>query len=90
MQQFVRKYVEECEICGERKDPTRKKRYKLQTYLSCTPFERIATDIAGPLSITEDKSKYILVIGDDVSELTAAYAIPDIQTTTIANVLVRS
>lgn len=90
MQESVRNYVNKCEICGERKNPPNKKRHFMKSYVVGSPFERIATDIAGPFPITDHKNKYILVIGDYFSKLTEAYAIPDTLTTTIADILVRT
>lgn len=87
MQQSVKQYANQCEICGERKNPPNKKRHLLKSYVVEVPFERIATDIAGPLPITEDKNRYILVVGDCFSKLTEAYPMPDIQAKTVANIL---
>ncbi|CAC5377714.1 unnamed protein product [Mytilus coruscus] len=62
----------------------------MQSYVVGVPFERIATDIAGPFSITDDKNCFILVVGDYFSKLTEAYAMPDIQAKTVANMIFRA
>ncbi|KAK3107838.1 hypothetical protein FSP39_023236 [Pinctada imbricata] len=59
MQDTIKLYVNQCEICGERKDPRFKKRHGLKSYVVGAPFERIATDIAGPFPITENKKTNI-------------------------------
>jgi len=90
MQDSVKQYVEQCEICGERKNPPNKKRHLLQSYVVGAPFERIVSDIAGPFPATDDKNRYILVVGDYFTKLTEAYAMPDIQATTVAEIIFRA
>jgi hypothetical protein len=51
MQGTVKLYVNQCEICEERKNPTIKKRHLLKSYVVGAPFERMATDIAGPFPL---------------------------------------
>ena len=72
-----------CDICGEQKNPAFKKRHKMKSYIVGVPFERIATDIAGPFPVTENGNKYILVVADYFTKLTEAYAIPDTQAITV-------
>lgn len=62
--------MSKCEICGERKNPAFKKRHPLKSHVVGTPFERIATDIAGPYPLTDKGNKYILVVADCFSKLT--------------------
>ncbi|CAC5408224.1 unnamed protein product [Mytilus coruscus] len=90
MQESVTQYVNQCEICGERKNPPNKKRHLLKSYNVGVPFERIATDIACPFPITDDNNRYILVVGDYFSKLTEAYPMPDIQAKTVANIIFRA
>ncbi|KAK3107787.1 hypothetical protein FSP39_022147 [Pinctada imbricata] len=90
MQDTIKLYVNQCEICGERKDPRFKKRHGLKSYVVGAPFERIATDIAGPFPITENKNKYILVVTDYFTKLTEIYPMPYMQAKTVADILVRA
>ncbi|VDI26371.1 Hypothetical predicted protein [Mytilus galloprovincialis] len=90
MQESIKNYVNQCEICGERKNPPNKKRHCMKSYVVGDPFERIATDIAGPFPITDNKNRYILVVGDYFSKLTKAYAMQDIQAKTVANIIFRA
>ncbi|VDI10969.1 Hypothetical predicted protein [Mytilus galloprovincialis] len=90
MQESIKNYVNQCEICGERKNPPNKKRHCMKSYVVGDPFERIATDIAGPFPITDNKNRYILVVGDYFPKLTEAYAMPDIQAKTFANIIFRA
>lgn len=71
MKDSIKLYVNQCEICGERKNPLRQKRHiMLKSYVVGVSFERIATDIAGPFPVTENGNKYTLVIGDYFTKLT--------------------
>ena len=49
----VKEYVQNCDVCAQRRGPPRKIRAPLQTYLTGSPAERIAVDILGPLPVTE-------------------------------------
>lgn len=54
------------------------------------PFERIATDIAGPFPTTDRKHRYILVIGDYFTKLTEAYPMENMLPETVADILFRA
>ena len=64
MRGTVKLYVNQCEICEERKNPTIKKRHLRKYFVVGAPFERIETDIAGPFPTTKQGNRYILVVGD--------------------------
>ena len=87
MRQFVQDYVSCCDICDERKNPTRRKRSKLKSYGSGEPFERIAMDITGPFPKSENGYVYILVVSDYFSKFTEVYPLQNMESETIANVL---
>jgi hypothetical protein len=72
------------------KKPPNKKRHFLKSYVVGVPFERIATVIAGPFPVTENRNRYILVVGDYFTKLTEAYAIPDIQAISVADISFRA
>ena len=59
----------------------------LKSYVVGVPFKRSATDIAGPFPVTENRNRYILVVGDYFPKLTEAYAIPDIQAISVADII---
>lgn len=90
MRSAVKTYVSKCDICGERKHPAFTKRHHLKSHVMGAPFERIATDIAGPFPVTDKGNKYILVVADYFSKLTEVYAIQDIQAETIADTMFRN
>ena len=60
------------------------------TELQCKPHsrQRVAMDILGPLPQTPRDNKYILVIGDYFTKWTEAYAIPNMEAETVANIFV--
>jgi hypothetical protein len=39
MQELVKRYVNQCEICGERKNRPNKKRHFMKLYVVVVPFE---------------------------------------------------
>ncbi|CAC5366081.1 unnamed protein product [Mytilus coruscus] len=88
-EKICKNYVSKCEICGERKNPAFKKRHPLKSHVVGAPFERIATDIAGPYPLTDKGNKYILVVADYFSKLTEIYAIQDIRAETVADTIFR-
>ena len=90
MQRSAKEYAHNCEICEERKNPAHKKRHALKTHLVGAPFERIATDIAGPFPLSDNKNRYVLVVGDYFTKLTEAYPMPDMQAETVADIIFRA
>lgn len=51
-------------ICVSKKNPPKKYKAPLIAFNVGAPFERIALDILGPLPLTKQGHKYLLVIGD--------------------------
>jgi hypothetical protein len=63
---------------------------ELKSYVVGAPFERIATDIAGPFPTTKKGNRYILVVGDYFTKLTELYAMPDMKAETVADIIFRA
>ena len=89
MKQYVRDYFRSCDICEERKNPGRKKRNYMESYVAGGRFERVAADIAGPFQKTANKNVYILVISDYFTKFSEIYPIPNMEAKTIASVFFR-
>lgn len=87
MRGTVKLYVNQCEIYEECKNPMSKKRHLLKSNVVGAPFERIATDIAGPFRTSKKGNRYILVVGDYFTKLTELYAMPDMKAETVADII---
>ena len=61
----------------------------MKTQISGYPTERIADDILGELPKTNDGNKYILVIGDYFTKWTEAHVMPNMEASTIADIIAR-
>lgn len=88
LQNDVKAYINGCEFCARRKDPLKTKRAPMEITKSGFPMERIAIDILGLLPITERGNRYILVIGDYFTKWTESHAMPNMEASTVATILV--
>jgi len=52
------------------------------------PFEKVSYDISGPWPVTHNNNRYILVIVDMCTKWTEAFAIPNIEAKTVAEIFV--
>src|SRR6185437_6160984 len=82
MYRDVQEYVKTCETCqmrqkGQRKEPL----YSIQIERS---FERIGIDLVGPLPITTQTNRYIIVATDYLTRWPKAKAVPDAGANTLA------
>ena len=88
LQKDVKAYVGGCDICARRKEPLKTKRAPMEIVKSGFRMERIAIDILGELPITERGNRYILVIGDYFTKWTEYHAMPNMEASTVASILV--
>lgn len=85
MKKDICNFIKACESCQINKiDRKKNKSPMVITTTSNKPFQRIALDIVGPLSLTESGNKYILTLQDDLTKFSQAYAIPQHDAITIA------
>ncbi|VDI51822.1 Hypothetical predicted protein [Mytilus galloprovincialis] len=61
----------------------------MKSYVMGTRFQRLASDIAGPLPTTDQGNRYILVIQDYFTKFTEVYPLCDINAETVANVFLK-
>ena len=85
----VKDYVHTYDICEERKQPPRRNRQKMKSYVMGARFERLASDIAGPFPVTERGNRYILIIEDYFTKFTEVYPLTDMNAETVVNVFLR-
>ncbi|CAC5401135.1 Retrovirus-related Pol polyprotein from transposon 297,Retrovirus-related Pol polyprotein from transposon 17.6 [Mytilus coruscus] len=78
-------YIAGCSICNKRKKPISKRKAPMQVKESGYPMERIAMGILGELP--ESGNKYILVISDYYTKWTESHPMPNMEATTVANIL---
>lgn len=87
LQADVRIYVTGCPQCRKRKVRSSGKSH-MQIDQTGYPLERVASDIMGPLPETESGNKYIIVVSDYFTKWTEAYPLKNIESQTVAKVLV--
>ncbi|CAG2199591.1 unnamed protein product [Mytilus edulis] len=85
----VTSHIKMCQICNRLKNSSRKPTAPLVDYRVGNPMDRIAIDIMGPLPITKNKNRYLLVIGDYFTRWMEVYPIPHQNADIIAEKLVQ-
>ena len=83
----IQRWCKECEMCSQVK-PGVRHRAKLTQIPVSAPLDRIAIDILGELSETDNGNKYILVLSDYFTKWTEAYPLPDQTAQSVADVIV--
>ena len=81
-------FCKQCGECAASKAPPYTIRAPLQQDLPSFPWERIAMDIVGPLPVTEEGNRYLLVVSDYFTKWPEAFALKDHKAETIASKLV--
>lgn len=88
MRRDVTEWCRTCEVCAAKKGPPRAPQGPLQIHNAGAPMERVAIDIVGPFPVSSSGNRYILVAMDYFTKWPEAYAIPNQEATTVAQVLV--
>jgi len=84
----VKKHCENCLDCITRKSPTSKTKGFLTPIPVAGPMDRVAVDILGPLPITENGNKYIIVFCEYLTKFCITKALPNITADTVARTFV--
>ena len=84
----VKHYCLSCPTCQARKDPPKKTCAPLVPLSIQGPMDRVAMDIMGPLPLTEDGNRYILVAMCYLTKWAEAIPLPNQTAETIAQVFV--
>ena len=87
--QDVKKWCANCDLCASRKGPNQKPRAKMQQYNVGAPMERVALDVLGPLPESTNGNRYIIIMADYFTKWPEAFAVPNQEATSVANLLVR-
>ena len=88
MNQDIKLYIRQCQQCNKIKIPRKKPQTRFGLYLAGYPLDRLAVDVMGPMPLTKDKNRYILVIGDYFTRWMEAYSLPSQHAEVIAEKLV--
>ncbi|XP_055866617.1 uncharacterized protein LOC129922855 isoform X1 [Biomphalaria glabrata] len=84
----IKEFVRSCDICQKARVPRRCDRVELgQMNVVTTPFYKVATDIIGPLEITDNKNRYILTVVDVATRWPEAIPLRNINTETVIEAL---
>jgi hypothetical protein len=81
-------YVQNCSICNKNKKSRVKARSSLGQYHAGSGMQRLHLDILGPLPITQNGNKYILMIIDQFSKWLGCFPLPNQHAETVAKTLV--
>lgn len=82
MYETVREYIRTCENCQKRGKPNRNEEF-IPIKIG-QPFHRIGIDIKGPLPVTKNGNKYIIVAMDYLTKWPEARAITNMRADTVA------
>jgi len=83
----VQLWVKKCDVCHQIKTPSKNIRAPLGDMVTGSPWDRIATDVLGPLPESQAGNKYILVVSDYFSKWVEIFAVPDQTAITCATIL---
>ena len=85
MRNAVKHYIKGCDECQRRGQPSRKE--PLIPIKIGEPFHRVGIDIKGPLPITKEKNRYIIVAMDYLTKWPEAKATPEAKASDVAKFL---
>ena len=64
MREDINLWIQQCEICGAIEPPAKSSRAPLGCMPTGAPWDRLSTDILGPLPVTPTGNRYILTVTD--------------------------
>ena len=88
MREDIKLWVQTCEACQVRKGPSHTPKASMQTYLVGAPFERIAADIMGPFTTTDNDNTWLLVVGDYFTKYAVSIPLKDMIAKSVAQALI--
>ena len=87
--QDIHNWCQSCDLCALKKGPSKRPKAFMRQYNVGSPTDRIALDILGPLSLSNEGKRYILVVSDYFTKWPEAYTLSNQGATTVAEVLVK-
>jgi len=90
MRQDVKKHVEGCISCNQRKTNYQPPVALQENTFPPTPWGRISLDIVGPLNRTKNNNKYLLTCVDYLTRYPECIPLPDIRAETVAKAFVEN
>ncbi|KAG5895162.1 hypothetical protein JTB14_007331 [Gonioctena quinquepunctata] len=81
----IKKYVDACITCAQRKTSPHAKPAPLKQFdIPSKPFYRITMDVVGPLPVTAQRNRYILTVQDALTKYVEAFPMEDQKAPTVA------
>jgi hypothetical protein len=84
----VEKWCWQCDTCAAGRGPPSRNRGQMHQYKIWAPVKRIAIDAAEPFPQSDQGNQYFLIAMDYLTKWPEAYAIPNQEAPTVADVLV--
>jgi transposase InsO family protein len=88
MNDDVKNWVQQCQVCQQYKGTTKERVGKLQPIRATRPFEIVGMDILTDLPVTPRGNKHILVFTNYFTKWPEAFALSDMKAETVARVYV--
>ncbi len=84
----VKAHIQQCPVCTANSKPTKKYKAPLGQYRVGQALDLLGIDVLGPLILSGQQNKYVLVIGDYATRWIEVCALPDQKAETVAQTLV--
>jgi len=80
----IESWIRCCDKCNRTKRGSPRSKFPLLQEISGAPFHRVSFDIIGPLPMSDNGNRFVLVMVDHFSKWAEAYAMPNHQAITVA------
>jgi len=89
MREDIKKYCKTCNDCQINKPSRKKIRAPLKPIPVAEPFERVGVDCMGPMTLTENGNRFVVVFIDHFTKYVEAFATADITALTKARLFLQ-
>ena len=87
LREDVNLWVLRCDVCAAVKPPSKAAKAPMGKLPTGSPLDRLATDVLGPLPISQAGNKFILVVTDHFTKWVEIFAIPSQDAITCARII---